>query len=111
MIELTTVSEVKSRLRIDHDDDDTMLAGLILAASGIVVNYLKSRAAVVLDLDSNGELTSGSEVPPPVEAATIMMVGYLYRNPDGDPDKAFSHGMLPVSVTSLLYTYRDPAIA
>ena len=111
MIELTTIDTVKLRLRVDFDDDDELLGGLILAASGIVLNYLKGRAEEILDLDSNGELTSGSEIPAPVETATIMMVGYLYRNPDADPDKAFAHGMLPLPVTAILYPYRDPAIA
>jgi hypothetical protein len=31
------------------------------------------------------------------------------RGRSGDPDKAFSLGMLPVAVTAQIYSMRDPA--
>lgn len=111
MVALTTIGEAKARLHIDMDDDDGILAGYIEAASAAVIAYLKDQADVLLDLDSGGDLPSGAEVPPVIETATIMLVGYFYRNPDGDPDKAFGQGDLPAPVTALLYPLRDPALA
>ncbi len=110
MPKLVSLQQVKAGLRVDHDDDDGHLELLIEAASNRVVKHLKGRAAEVLDLDSSGEPTSGG-IPAEVMVATIMLVGYLYRNPDQDPDRDFDIGMLPKPVKSLLYALRDPTLA
>lgn len=112
MVALVSLEQVKEALRIEQDveDDDGLLELLIKGASGRIVNYLKSQADSVLDLDSSGEPTSGG-VPDVVEVATIMLVGYLYRNPDQDPDKDWAPGYLPRPVASLIYQLRDPALA
>ena len=104
-----TLEETKAALRIDHDDDDTLLSALIEAATGAVINYLKSAADEYLD--SGGSVPSGEDIPPVIKTATIILVGYLYRNPDQDPDKDFERGYLPAPVTALLYPLRDPALA
>lgn len=111
MVALVTLTEVKSRLRIETNDDDAMLVGYVEAASASVINYLKAQADVLLDLDSSGDLPSGSDVPSVIQAATIMLVGYFYRNPDSDPDKDYDMGFLPKPVMALLYPLRDPACA
>jgi uncharacterized phage protein (possible DNA packaging) len=104
-----TLEETKQALRIYHDDDDSTLNLLIGAATGAVANYLKSAADPYLD--SGGSVPSGVDVPPVIKTATIMLVGYLYKNPDQDPDKDFERGYLPAPVTTLLYPLRDPALA
>lgn len=106
-----TREEVKAALRIlpDENDDDALLDGLIEAATGAVVRYLKSAADQYLD--SGGSVPSGVEIPGVIKTATIMLVGYLFRNPDQDPDKNFERGYLPAPVTALLYPLRDPALA
>ncbi|TPJ76197.1 phage gp6-like head-tail connector protein [Mesorhizobium sp. B2-6-3] len=111
MVALVTLETVKERLRIDTTDDDGALSGYIESASAAVINYLKGQAEVLLDLDSGGELPSGVEVPPLIATATVILVGYWYRNPDSDPDKDFEMGYLPKPVTALLYPLRDPALA
>lgn len=110
VLALVSVERVKEALHIDGSGDDVRLASDIAAASAAVVNYLKDRAAQVLNLDGDGELQSGSEVPPEVELATIVLVGHYYREPDGDSEKAFEHGYLPRPVIALLYPLRDPAL-
>jgi hypothetical protein len=107
---LVDLRMVKRRLHIEEDnhDDDDDLEGLIIQASRMVIGYLKSAADVFLDDD--GAILIDS-VQPEVQAATIRLVGYLYKNPDGDPDKEFSLGNLPWSVTALVYHLRDPAMA
>lgn len=111
MTSLVSLDIVKKALRVTTDDDDELLATYILAASAAVISYLKGRAEEVLDLDSGGDLVSGSEVPSNIEMATIYMVGHFYREPDSDTDKAFEQGYLPRPVTALLYPFRDPALA
>lgn len=101
MANLVSLEEVKHGLRIDADDDDAHLNLLISAASGRVKAYLDVRADEVID--KNGVTNDGR-----VKTATIMLVGYYYRNPDQDPDGDFDVGMLPKPVSSLLYQLRDP---
>lgn len=111
MVALVTIQQVKQVLRIDTDDDDAMLGLLIGAASRRVIQHLKGQAAAILDLDSGGDLESGASVPDDVSLATIMLVGYLYRNPDQDPERDFELGKLPLPVKAILYMLRDPALA
>lgn len=96
MVALVSVDRVKSALRIDHDDDDEILTDTYIpAASDRIIRHLKGRAEALLNLDSGGDLASGSEVPPEIEMATIMLVGYWHRNPNADPDKDFDGDELP----------------
>ncbi len=103
--DFATLTETKRSLRIleTETDDDALLEMLITAASKSVANYLKSSA--------DSLLPNEAEIPAEVRVATIMLVGYLYRSPDEDPDKYFERGFLPAPVTALLYPLRDPAVA
>jgi len=109
MPDLVTLDQVKAGLRIDHDDDDEQLNLLISASSERIIRYLKGRAKEVLGLNDEG--TEASNVPASVTAATMMLVGYLYRSTDEDPEKDWELGKLPKSVSSMIYQYRDPALA
>lgn len=100
-MDYATLDEVKLGLRIDHDDDDAHLTILITGSSRMVAQYLKSAAPE----DSSGD------VPEEIKIATIMLVGYLYANPDSDPDKAFDPGYLPAPVQSILYPLRTPTLS
>lgn len=83
MVALCTLAEVKAvHPVIDYNDDDDILGELIEAASAAVINYLGDRADDVLDLDSNGELASGAEVPRAVGIATVFMARHLYEGED-----------------------------
>lgn len=113
MVMLVTLAAAKDHLRIDNSDDDNDLTLKIHAASGTVLNYIRNGADEFTDsagdpiLDSN-DVPIG--IPFEIQAATLLLVGYLYKDRDGDPDKAFTHGYLPMGVMSLLYPYRDPAL-
>lgn len=110
MVALVTIQQVKDVLRIDEGDDDAMLQLMIGAASRRVMQHLKGQAEIVLDLDSGGDPVSGG-VPDDVALATIMLVGYFFKNQDQDPEGDFQLGKLPLPVKSILYMLRDPTIA
>lgn len=100
---LVSRDQVKRGLRIDTNDFDDELDIQISAASEAIVSYLKAGA--------DGFVELGETVPDRVQQATIMLVGYLRKYVDADPDKDFELGYLPKPVIALLYTMRDPALA
>lgn len=112
--DLTTIDEVKSALRIsdvggDSPDDELIwLEMLITSCSIAIINYLKSGAEIFLDTALLYPVPE--DVPENVKLATIMLIGYVYREPDGDAARAFSHGTLPYPVTAMIYQLRDPAL-
>jgi hypothetical protein len=105
---LVTLSDVKARLRVWHDDDDAILTSYAEAASEAIIAYLKTGADTFYDAITD---TVTGDVPARVETATVMLIGYLYRSPDADPDEAFGQGQLPWPVTAIIYQMRDPALA
>lgn len=105
---LITLDEAKKHLNIDYDGDDSDITLKVHAASGAVCNYLKSAASGYLD--STGNVIADS-VPFEVKAATMLMLGYLYKDRDEDSTNAYSQGYLPRPVTALLYPLRSPAVA
>ena len=104
-----TLDQVKDHLRVDTDDSDNDLALKLFAAQSAVISYLK-----VSSLD---DLAVGdpAAIPDPavgaIVAATLLLVGYLYRQRDSDETHEWEQGYLPRPVTALLYPYRDPALA
>lgn len=119
-----TLARAKQHLNMDHDQDDNLIEVYVQAASGAVKNYLKSASPYEVERDSNDDIivdSSGDpiyvvdsngdkEVSYPVQAATLLMVGFLYKDRDENPDDAFARGYLPKPVTALLYPLRDPAL-
>lgn len=110
---LVGLDRVKQALKIDTTDDDDFLRIMIAAASETVARYLKSQAADLLGTDSPpvDPPEDLSSVDPRVVASIIMLVGYLYREPDSDTAKDFELGLLPPKVTIMLYPLRDPTVA
>lgn len=112
---LVSLNKGKEHLRMDHDAEDNLITTYIRAASAAVVNYLKSGADAFLDSAGEVEFDSSDEpigVPFEVQAATLLMLGYLYKHRDNNDgwaiDGAFGQGTLPMPVTALLYPLRDP---
>lgn len=121
---LVTLEQASEHLRRDTNDDDADLILKIHAASGSVLNYLKSQRMLyeqefdargnpvfdssgdpVYQLDSAGDRVLRFEVM----AATLLMVGDFYKDRDGDDTREYEQGYLPRPVTALLYPLRDPA--
>lgn len=120
-----TLVRAKQHLNMDHDLDDPLIQAYISAASEAVKNYLKSASAYEVErdsnddpiLDSSGDLvyavdSSGDKtVRYAVQAAVLLMVGFLYKDRDENADGAYEQGFLPKPVTALLYPLRAPALA
>lgn len=113
MFMLVTVDHVRTALKLDSGESDTIIALYISAASRAVVRYLKGQAGTLLTIDSppNSPPDDLSAVSEDIQMATILLTGHFYNNPDGDPDHDWEQGYLPRPVTALLYPLRDPALA
>lgn len=102
---LVTLEMAKDHLKPPGNVDDDRISKIIGQATGIILDHLK------LPFDayqsSDGEPIEG-EVPGAVEAATLLVIGALYDNADGqDPDK----DPLSPAVLSLLRPRRTPTLA
>lgn len=127
MIELVTLEEAKLHIYATvHDVDDSLIELYLRAASSSVLNYLKTKRGLYEpEYDENGDLvvdSHGDLVPVvdssgqklirfDVKAATLIMLGILYRDRDGVDMQKWQMGYLPAPVTALLYPLRDPALA
>ena len=110
---LVPLATVKQALRVDTTDDDVILTLMTSAASRRIVRYLKGEAGDLLGIDSPpdsppNDLTAVQE---DIALAVIMLVGYLYKEPDGDEANAFNQGFLPSKVIGLIYDLRVPTLA
>lgn len=113
MVMLVTLEQASAHLRRDTDADDSDLILKIEGASKIILNYLKDGATF---LNSNGDIDEDSNgligVPDEVRIATLILIGILYKDRDGDSEyNKWTQGNLPFMVTSLLYPLRNPAIS
>jgi hypothetical protein len=113
MFMLVSLARVKQALRIDTSDDDGTLELYISAASLKVVEYLKGNASEFLDINSPPDSPPNdlAGVDERIAVSVIIIVGILYREPDGDAAQAFSQGNLPWMATAMLYGMRDPTLA
>lgn len=111
---LVTLAQARAHIRSDEDADDADLELKIAAASAAVVDYLGEAAEGFADAD--GKVLAGQTVPSRVQMATLLTIGYLYRERDGSQENAvpsqYGYGYaLPQSAISLLYSMRKPVIA
>lgn len=115
-MKLVTLAQARDHLRSDTDADDSSVDLMIEAASEAVMGYLEDY--ILTFTDSSGEVYTDSNgdpvgVPVRVQQATLMMVGYLYRERDGSQehkvDSQFGYGYMPQGVTALLFPLRKPA--
>lgn len=115
MTYLVSLDAAKLHLRIDSGgDDDNDLAIKIQAASGAVLNYISDQSFLdssgETEIDSSGEVVG---VPYPIQAATLIILGMLYKERDGEGfDERSSPRLgditLPKTVHFLLDPYRTP---
>ena len=89
---VVNVDEVKTHLRIQQDEEDDYIEGLIAQAQAAAEDFFRVHF-------------SGS-APEPVRLAVLLMVSHYYENRD-NPDKQVYMAMR-IAFESLLYPYRDP---
>ena len=98
---IVTVDEVKTHLRIQHNEEDDYITGLIAQAQTTAEDYC--RVAFEPEPDEEGNVP---EVPEPVRLAIILMTSFYYENRD-IPVRTTDTAMR-MAFDSLLYPYRDP---
>ena len=112
MVMLVSLQQALDHLRVDNTDDNNDLTLKIHAASGAVINYLKTGATFLdtnggIDVDSSGDPVG---VPFEVQAAVLILLGVFYRDRDGQEMDKWELGYLPKPVIALLYPLRDPTL-
>lgn len=105
-MDLVTLDQCKVGLNISDPDQDARIRMYVTAASQAVMLYLKDTSSFV---DTAGVVLP--DVPAVARQATIMLVGVMLREPDGDEQKLWQMGYLPPPVTALLYPLRTPTMA
>lgn len=88
---VVTVEEVKMHLRVDHDEEDAYLEGLIAQAQAVAEDYCR--------------VSFPDEAPEPVRLAVLLMISHYYENRD-NPDKQV-YVTMRLAFENLLYPYRD----
>ena len=89
---IVTVDEVKTHLRIQHDEEDGYLESLIRQAQATAEDYCRVHFS--------------EPAPEPVRLAVLLFVSHYYENRD-NPDRVV-YAIMRVAFENLLYPYRDP---
>ena len=90
---ILTIEEVKAHLRIQHDEEDDLIAGFIAQAEIVAEDYCRVQFT--------------DPAPEPVRLAALLMVSHYYENRD-NPDRQV-YMTMRTAFENLLYPYRDPA--
>ena len=88
---VVTVDEAKAHLRIDHDEEDAYLDGLIAKAQAVAEDYCR--------------VSFPDEAPEPVRLAVLLMVSHYYENRDNSDKQVYV--TMRIAFENLLYPYRD----
>ena len=75
---MLTLAETKLHLRVDHDDEDALIAALMATATAACADYLNMEAADLV-----------VAVPAPVKSAALLLVGALYEQRESQGDRQF----------------------
>ena len=89
---IVTLEEVKTHLRIQHDEEDGYIGNLIAQAAAAAEDYCRTEFP--------------DPAPEPVRLAVLLFVGFHYENRD-IPDMT-TYKAMRMAFDSLLYPYRDP---
>lgn len=89
---ILTLDEVKAHLRIQHDEEDTLLNTLIAQAQAVAEDFCRVQFF--------------DPAPEPVRLAVMLMTSHYYENRD-NPDRQV-YVTMRIAFENLLYPYRDP---
>ena len=97
---IVTVDEVKAHLRIEHNEEDEYIEGLIKQAQAEAEDYCR------VSFEEPDEEGNTPDAPEPVRLAVILMTSVYYENRD-IPDMT-TYKATRMAFDNLLYRYRDP---
>lgn len=89
---IITVEEAKAHLRIQHDEEDDLIANLIAQGQAAAEDFCRVRFK--------------GRAPEPVRLAILLFVSHYYENRDV-PDRQV-YVTMRIAFENLLYPYRDP---
>ena len=87
-----TVDELKTHMRIEHNDEDDYLSALIAAAQATAEDFCRRSFA--------------EEMPEPVRLAIYLYVGFMYTYREGADQSAYR--AMKQAFDALLWPHRDP---
>ncbi|MFS1564123.1 MAG: head-tail connector protein [Candidatus Arsenophonus phytopathogenicus] len=105
MIEVVTLEEIKSHLRIDHDVLDADLQLKINSSTAAVLDFVDDW----LQKNDKKEITDSPDFYR-VKSAVMILTGILYRDPDGADKGLYPKGELPYPVKALINSLHKPVI-
>ena len=98
---LIILDEVKAQLGIDHDLDDMLLNGYIVAAIEVAQKHIGKTF-------SDSDTTETIVFNPAIKVGCLMYIAHLYANREITTDTVQS--LIPMTVSSLWDVYREPCI-
>lgn len=100
---ILTVDEVKAHLRIEDDDENTLIERLIAQSQAAAENFCRVTFGGTTTDEEGNEIEV--EVPGPVKLAVMLMVSHYFENRD-NPEKTI-YTTMRMAFENLLYPYRD----
>ena len=88
---VVTVDDAKAHLRIDHDEEDAYIDGLIAKAQAVAEDYCR--------------VSFSDQAPEPVRLAVLLMISHYYENRDNSDKQVYV--TMRIAFENLLYPYRD----
>ena len=102
---MVTLEQVKHQCRIEHDDEDVLLAGYIAAARDHVQMHLDRTIyeLAVPDDDPEGVIDN-----PSIDQATLLIVSHWYAHREAVSESSMTE--MPLGAYHLLQPYRRMGI-
>lgn len=89
---MLTLDEIKRQLYVEHDEDDVLFAGYMVAAT----DYLSS---IGVDMTAD-------PLPPSIRQAELLLVGHWFRHREATSDAGRGTASVPFSVDALIAPHR-----
>lgn len=89
---ILSIEEVKTHLRIQHDEEDTYIGDLIAKAQAAAEDYCR--------------VAFPDDAPESVRLAVLLMTSHYYENRENSDSVAYA--TMRTAFQNLLYPHRDP---
>lgn len=102
---MVTLEQVKHQCRIEHDDEDALLAGYMAAARDHVQMHLDRTIyeLAVPDDDPDGVIDN-----PSIDQATLLLISHWYAHREAVSESSMTE--MPMGTCHLLQPYRNMGI-